>query len=133
MVYVIGFVPRPDGVLEMILREVVRLCHAHDIIFTIPTGNDGTLDVSLDQRIPQSMGTDSNGLITVGGVHDTGVLASRTTFDRGKGGSTTLYAVSEQVEGASHNDNTGFTKDDGTSFAAPAVAGLGKSTRNRPE
>lgn len=118
---VVGFASGDDGILEEMFPEVMRLCEAHDIIVTIPTDNDGEIGVSLDQRIPQHLGTATNGLITVGGVHINGLLAQKTTFDRGSGGSRTVYGLSGNVEGASYNSDTGVMINSKTSFAAPAA------------
>jgi hypothetical protein len=99
-------------------------CWANDIITVVPTGNGGADGESLDEHTPQNLGTAQNGLITVGGVENHGVLAPRTTFNGGRGGSITVYAVSENVVGASRTGKSGTAVDSGTSLAAPAVAGL---------
>jgi hypothetical protein len=55
----------------------------------VAAGNLGNQDRghSLDEYVPQKLGTAANGLITVGGVLADGVLDPLTTFDLGIGGS----------------------------------------------
>jgi hypothetical protein len=60
----------------------------------------------------------------VGGVESNGMLYDITTFDRGIGGSISVYAVSKDVSAAKFDTITGVVTYPGTSFAAPAVAGL---------
>jgi subtilisin family serine protease len=106
------------------MQRVIDEAWQNDVIVVVPTGNDGADGGSLATITPQNYGTAANQLITVGGVADTGVFADRTTRDLGTGGSISVYALSESVVGASYQSNTGTMSQDGTSFAAPAVAGL---------
>ena len=96
-----------------------------DVIFVIAAGNDGVTGHSLDEWLPQRLGTATNGLITVGGVHSNGVLDDITTFDNNNGGSLTVYALSRGVTVANYQVDSGsMIGPPGTSLAAPAVAGL---------
>jgi hypothetical protein len=106
------------------MERALDYCWAHDIITVVAAGNSGARGESLDRASPQKLGTVNNGLITVGGVDKNGVFATTTSFNAGKGGSLTVYAVSEDVVGADWESNAGSMTDSGTSFAAPAVAGL---------
>ncbi|KAF2721518.1 hypothetical protein K431DRAFT_346376 [Polychaeton citri CBS 116435] len=107
-----------------IMTQVLEECWANDIITVVAAGNEGENGRSLDEASPQFYGTRDNGLITVGGVNAKGALSIQTTFDAGKGGSITVYALAESVDVATHTDNSGSLQRGGTSFAAPAVAGL---------
>jgi hypothetical protein len=109
---------------QRLMQRVIDEAWQNDVIVVVPTGNDGADGGSLATITPQNYGTAANQLITVGGVADTGVFADRTTRDLGTGGSISVYALSESVVGASYQSNTGTMSQDGTSFAAPAVAGL---------
>ncbi|KAK4543623.1 hypothetical protein LTR36_005268 [Oleoguttula mirabilis] len=117
-----GFAFQPDSDTSQ------PLGNGKDVIMSqitvVAAGNDGSIGHSLDENTPQSLGTPSNGLITVGGVDRNGVLSPMTTLDAGKGGSITTYALSEAVFIADFKSNTGGKFEPGTSFAAPAVAGL---------
>ena len=111
------------SVMPQIMQSLLDSCWQNDIITVVAAGNSGASE-SLDVRTPQSYGTAANGLITVGGVNRDGVLDTITTYDAGRGGSMSLYAVSHQVVQADASSNTGTKVADGTSFAAPAVAGV---------
>ena len=110
--------------LNSVLLDNLQECWDQDIITVVPTGNSGLHGGSLDESTPQKLGTASNGLITVGGVDKDGVLHDITTLDAHSGGSISVYAMSKDVVGADYKTNSGSITEDGTSFAAPAVAGL---------
>jgi hypothetical protein len=103
------------------MNRVLNECWGQDIVTVVAAGNAGGSGESLDENTPTSLGSAANGLITVGGVDSTGLLAERTNFDAGRGGSITVYAVSENVVMADHTQDIGTETDSGTSFAAPAV------------
>lgn len=106
------------------MKQLLESCWIHDIITVIAAGNGANRDDSLDEATPQNHGTTNNGLITVGAVTKEGVLMPITTFDKGEGGSMTVYAVGEEVVAATHQNNDDTQSGTGTSFAAPAIAGL---------
>lgn len=106
------------------MAKALRNCWRHDIITVVSAGNAGDRGSSLELATPSNLGKEDNPLITVGGVDECGVLWPRTTFDRGSGGSMTVYAVAKNVRVADYLDDNGFTLLNGTSLAAPAVAGL---------
>ena len=96
-----------------------------DVVTVVAAGHSGNIGGSLDLTLPQKLGTAANGLITVGGVFRDGVLDDLSTFDRGRGGSITVYAVSQAVRVADYSVNVRSRMSaPGTSVAAPAVAGL---------
>ena len=114
----------PPNYVELMFEEVLDDCWRNDIITVISAGNFGHVPgMSLEKITPQNLGTPDNGLITVGGVTATGALWTQSSVDAGKGGSVTVYAVAEKVTGADYQGNDPAI-DDGTSLAAPAVAGL---------
>ena len=78
----------------------------------------------MGNRNPQLLGKENNPLITVGGVDQQGKLWTRTSLDRGRGGSISVYAMAVGVTSANFKDTTSFRILHGTSAAAPAVAGL---------
>ncbi len=104
-----------------ILRERLESSWQNDIITVVAAGNEGR---PLDRVTPQKLGTAENALITVGGVNNKGVLDSITNFNAGRGGSLTVYALSDGVRGAKWDSTTELRIDGGTSLACPAVAGL---------
>ena len=110
--------------LNFFFDQILTSCWNNDIITVVAAGNDGLLGRSLDESTPQKVGTANNGLITVGGVKNNGVLDLQTTYRAGLLGSMTVYAVSKNVVTADFNNNAGSLTAQGTSFAAPAVAGL---------
>ena len=107
-----------------VFKRAFEKCWAHDIITVISAGNYGEQGKSLDMSTPQNIGTKDNALITVGGVNIRGALWTDTAFDRGIRGSITVYAVAENVPGAYYKSSTKRARRNGTSLAAPAVAGL---------
>ncbi|KAI9693382.1 MAG: hypothetical protein M1820_009311 [Bogoriella megaspora] len=141
------------GPCQVLFEKFLEDCSKEGIIFVTMAGNDGNgyrernpgLDnntvvwlgakqptantevASLDFVLPQRLGTDTNNLITVGGCLDTGYLWYPSTpriRSHGNAGSVTVYAQAHDVLTASNMDNKKVWSDDGTSFAAPAVAGL---------
>ena len=73
----------------------------------------------LEERIPQSMGTDFNSIITVGGVDEDGQIWEHSTSQGSGGGSLTVFAKSKDLE--MDLPFVGVRKIDGTSYSAPAV------------
>lgn len=128
-----GFTQRESGASyaakKAIMDQVVPRALAQDIVVVVSAGNNGISNnpLGLDQQSPQDQGTAGNALITVGGTDADGNLWKGTTPDLGRGGSITTYAqafhvvMASGVQGAAANAEQ---TDDGTSFAAPAVAGL---------
>lgn len=108
-----------------VLQQRVQWALGNDTVVVIAAGNDGLLDPppGLHETSPQDQGASQNALITVGGTDRDGNLWKGTTPDLGNGGSITTYAQAYQVEVASGGLGYSHTVD-GTSFAAPAVAGL---------
>lgn len=111
--------------IEKMFRKALQECWNNDIITVVAAGNWGeTLGASVEKLTPQNWGHPNNPLITVGGVKRDGALWPESSFDVGKGGSITVYAVAENVHGANAYRDGIPRVDSGTSFAAPAVAGL---------
>ncbi|KAF1981896.1 subtilisin-like protein [Aulographum hederae CBS 113979] len=111
-----------------ILEDRLKDAWAEDIVTVTTAGNDG-IDAArltfLHHTTPQSYGTADNGLITVGGLRRDGSLWPHTTpDDHVLTGSMTLYAQAEDVVRADADSLRGSVTESGTSFAAPAVAGL---------
>lgn len=101
---------------------VIPFAAENDITVTIPAGNDAP--TSLSMITPQNLGTTDNALITVGGVEKDGSLFTLTNPDLGNGGSITIYGAAREVLVASTDSDTATTTVDGTSVAAPAIAGM---------
>jgi hypothetical protein len=71
------------------------------------------------------LGSTSNSLITVGGVREEGKLWPDTTpQEPGEAGSISIYAAAREVLLADFRSDDGTHRESGTSFAAPAIAGL---------
>jgi len=104
------------------MDRVTPFATENDILVIIPTGNDAP--TSLAMITPQNQGTTDNGLITVAGVERDGSLFTDSNPDLGTGGSITIYAAARSVLVASTDSDTSTTTLDGTSLAAPAVAGM---------
>ena len=107
---------------ELIMDRVIPFAAENDIVVTIPTGNDAP--TSLAMVTPQNLGTTDNALITVAGVERDGSLFTNSNPDLGTGGSITVYAAARLVLVASTESDTSTTMLNGTSLAAPAVAGM---------
>ncbi|KAJ5573894.1 uncharacterized protein N7459_008321 [Penicillium hispanicum] len=87
-------------------------------------GNTGTTPGSgLEQRTPTNLGTDSDSLVTVGGVKDNGNLWRLTVPERpNQAGSMSVYAQAEDVE--TINAYGAEADVSGTSYAAATISGL---------
>lgn len=117
---------------SVLVETLIQRAWIADAVVVVPTGNDGDDDQprGLQHETPARMGTTANALITVGGVDASGFLWAKTTPDlgQGQGGSISLYAQAYQLTLASGDPNAGadgtVSNQEGTSFAAPAVAGL---------
>jgi hypothetical protein len=107
---------------EFIMDRVIPFAAENDIVVTIPTGNDAPID--LNMVTPQNLGTTDNALITVGGVERDGSLFTASNPDLGNGGSISIYAAAREVLVATPDSDTSTGMLDGTSLAAPAVAGM---------
>lgn len=94
------------------------------ITFVTPAGNAGNLEDAskrrtLDKQWPTNLGTDTNGVITVGGTDKSGGLLVETTpAVRGKPGSMTVYASAGALLALRGG---GYGGAYGTSYSAPAV------------
>ena len=120
-----GFRSPRNGMTVPLWQRILNDLELLDVIFVVAAGNDGENGHSLDEFVPQQLGTQQNSLITVGGVYSNGVLDTITTFDKGEGGSISVYALSRNVMVADFRNNAGsIIGNPGTSLAAPAVAGL---------
>ncbi|GAB7326239.1 hypothetical protein MBLNU13_g10227t1 [Cladosporium sp. NU13] len=116
---------------ELIMDRVIPFAAENDIVVTIPTGNDAP--TSLAMVTPQNLGTTDNALITVAGVEHNGSLFTNSNPDLGTGGSITVYAAARLVLVASTDSDTSTTMLNGTSLAAPAVAGMAAYFFSLPE
>lgn len=87
------------------------------MVVVIAAGNSNK--EKLEERIPQNMGTDSNSIITVGGVNEEGQIWEHSTSQGSGGGSLTVFAQSENLE--MDVPFVGVRKVHGTSYSAPAV------------
>ncbi|KAF9876860.1 hypothetical protein CkaCkLH20_05706 [Colletotrichum karsti] len=124
------------AILQANFESFVRMLDMNGVVFVMSAGNDASIGVKLGDHLPQLLGTETNHLITVGGVHADGTLwhnsepEGRSTegvdANSGGRGSVTVYAQSKDVIACNGDpsDTVGTTPRDGTSFAAPAVAGL---------
>jgi len=90
------------------------------IVTIVAAGNDGGTTA---KATPQRLGTTDNGLITVGGIQNDGSIWPQSVR-QGTRGSLTISAVSAALTCASNQDVSGTQQRDGTTFAAPQVAGL---------
>jgi len=113
------------------MNSVIPFAAENDIVVTIPTGNDAP--TSLAMVTPQNLGTTDNALITVAGVERDGSLFVDSNPDLGTGGSITVYAAARLVLVASTDSDTSTTMLNGTSLAAPAVAGMAAYFFSLPE
>lgn len=105
------------------MLRALQFAWANDIITVIASGNDGDRGLKLAHSTPQNLGTVDNALITVGGVIADGSVSTITRLPTDDGGSMTVYGISDDVWVANYR-NDGLEALTGTSFAAPAVAGL---------
>ncbi|KAI9661595.1 MAG: Basic amino-acid permease [Bathelium mastoideum] len=133
--------PRAHTVFEYFLP----LFEAQQVPFVVAAGNDGgdwfdpatgetsarpasaaSIPAALDQFVPQLFGP-RPGMFTVGGVWNDGKLWSSTTphnYVQHKPGMMDVYAQSDEVEVAVAESDHATVSDEGTSFAAAAIAGL---------
>ncbi|KAI9704528.1 MAG: hypothetical protein M1820_005602 [Bogoriella megaspora] len=121
--------------MGVIWNRFVNWCDDNDVVLVAATGNGGPGAAFgmhsdfLGRNLPQLLGHDNNHLITVGGLEEDGSYWTRTTppspnLDQEPNphpGSISVYAqsVNVYVEGM-----YGYVFDNGTSYAAPQVAGL---------
>jgi len=106
---------------ELVMNQVIPFAQEQDIAVTVAAGNDRQ---NLNEITPQNLGTTDNGLITVGAVEKNGALFADTNPDLGSGGSISIYAAGRGVVCASTDSDSATRLVDGTSVAAPAVAGM---------
>lgn len=59
-------------------------------------GNDP--NIRLENKLPQALGTDSNTVITVGGVNEDGQIWEKSSPEGSGGGSLTVWAQSQNVK-----------------------------------
>ncbi|KAK7730529.1 hypothetical protein SLS63_005774 [Diaporthe eres] len=109
--------------LEYYVNEMIK----EDIVFVTASGNDDREEVAdgkasaLDvDSYPPLMAASGTPIINVGAVDNTGKNAS---FSQG-GPLVHVMAPGQQVQCAANSFFSSTQKQDGTSFAAPAVAGL---------
>ncbi|KAI4943491.1 hypothetical protein J4E91_009401 [Alternaria rosae] len=107
------------------MERALQKCKEEDITFVTAAGNEGR-SRTLDSIVPQSFGTDDRfSMITVGGVDNAGKYYVPTIQGNGQGGQVDIYAGAVDVVCAKHNEADDSTiTEDGTSLAAPAIAGL---------
>ncbi|KAF2093761.1 hypothetical protein NA57DRAFT_60980 [Rhizodiscina lignyota] len=104
------------------------------VTVVVTSGNEGLQKIDsgtttpgyLNEILPQAFERPQNSLVVVGGVDNNGALDLVTTPRGQSRASTTIYAPSRNVRVAGNNPNDpGWTKlAHGTSFSAPAVAGV---------
>ncbi|KAK3049051.1 hypothetical protein LTR09_009705 [Extremus antarcticus] len=106
----------PDPMMQTMLQDAWDA----GIVTIVAAGNDGGTTA---KATPQRLGTTDNGLITVGGIQNDGSIWPQSVR-QGTRGSLTISAVSAALTCASNQDVSGTQQRDGTTFAAPQVAGL---------
>jgi len=106
------------------LKKELNLLFGYGVPIVFPSGNEGDKGRQVIDHIPQVFEKDDFPIINVGAATPEGKAAS---FSQGQGSQEgtqlTIYGVGVAVE--VHDDVDGrATRDSGTSFAAPAVAGI---------
>ncbi|KAI7785072.1 hypothetical protein LA080_008107 [Diaporthe eres] len=120
-------VANPSKFTQKMLEYYVNEMIKEDIVFVTASGNDDREEVAdgkasaLDvDSYPPLMAASGTPIINVGAVDNTGKNAS---FSQG-GPLVHVMAPGQQVQCAANSFFSSTQKQDGTSFAAPAVAGL---------
>lgn len=117
-------------VVKQLWDKFLPLIEAAGVSIVAAAGNEGELKkatdptIYLDQTSPGSIGTETNSVITVGGVNNAGAYWPGTTPCRARhAGSITVYAQAVDVYIAiSHpTDVDIYLVRSGTSYSAPAV------------
>jgi subtilisin family serine protease len=94
-------------------------------VTVIAAGNEGQAGLNLGKRLPQSLGSTNNPLITVGGIENDGSLWIDTTPEgNGPSPGSITVSLAANVQCASSTISNGVQTAKGTSFAAPQVAGI---------
>lgn len=111
--------------METYFTTFFRWAEERRISVVLAAGNN--LNQPLHRGMPQCLGTDTNNIITVGGVNEDGSLYRNTAPDHpDREGSMTVFAPAENViapgNGGDRHENTAFNS--GTSQAAAITVGL---------
>ncbi|KAF2667321.1 hypothetical protein BT63DRAFT_414909 [Microthyrium microscopicum] len=122
MIFAGGFPYKPQDLVAW--NDALNTLWGLDVVTVISGGSSS--NSKLSQRVPQALGHANNPLITVGAVNDIGAYAYTQSLDDGSGsGEISIYA---QGDGVTMGDNKAAdsiaTNKKGTSYSAPAVAGL---------
>ncbi|KAJ5179648.1 hypothetical protein N7492_002858 [Penicillium capsulatum] len=109
--------------MKEVFADMMNKFEEQGMSIVLPAGNQGDEPgVRLGDRLPQFLGTDSNAMITVGGLDEYGYLWSHSTPRDGGRGSITIFLQAANVPIKNLTDHV--LSYEGTSFAAPVAAGL---------
>ncbi|KAK4694278.1 hypothetical protein P7C71_g3279, partial [Lecanoromycetidae sp. Uapishka_2] len=125
--------PEKQAIFDPLFTSILNSAWAADVVTVVAAGNDGLLYGELGNFVPTRLGGPNSPLITVGGTYNNGYLWEATRPQNGGPGSIDIYAQAYNVTCASSTDPHGSRIDSGTSFAAPAVAGLAAYFLQLPE
>ena len=98
-------------------EDLLRLLSDEGIIIVVASGNEGN-DMDITPQYPASYNIAN--LISVGSINKYGNISSFSNYGENK---LDIFAPGEDILAASYDNNTGYTSNYGTSFAAPIVAG----------
>ncbi|KAI8256516.1 Subtilisin-like protease 2 [Colletotrichum sp. SAR 10_77] len=120
-------IDNPNSFNKKMLQHYVNELIKEDFVFITAAGNDNSDDVAAGKAQakdvdawPSMMAADGVPIINVGATDNTGKNAS---FSQG-GPLVHVMAPGEQIQCAANSFFSNTQKQDGTSFAAPSVAGL---------
>ncbi|KAJ0278410.1 hypothetical protein COL940_007266 [Colletotrichum noveboracense] len=120
-------IDNPNSFNKKMLQHYVNELIKEDVVFITAAGNDNSDDVAAGKAKakdvdawPSMMAADGVPIINVGATDNTGKNAS---FSQG-GPLVHVMAPGEQIQCAANSFFSNTQKQDGTSFAAPSVAGL---------
>ena len=116
--------PQAQAYWDPFWNTILNDAWGANIVTVVAAGNDGLAGGRIENFVPVRLGRPNNALITVGGTYNNGYLWEETRPIAGGAGSIDIYAQADQIHCASSTDPNGFVVKDGTSFAAPAIAGL---------
>jgi hypothetical protein len=84
--------------MEAMFQEFFNWCERNNVPVVLAAGNMPSAR-PLHEGLPQKFGTETNSIITVGGIREDGKLWPGTApHDPGTEGSMTLYAPAENIE-----------------------------------